>query len=195
MCGISFSRSMASTSSSPSFAETSCRLSRIQITEASCWRDDVGSHHLVVLVLEHVAVPDVAASIAFELDDDACDREGVNTGNVLPSHLAGSESVGGSGEDDLAGELVDSYIEGPAVEHLEADHVQVDGVGVVGEIDEGPDLGGVEDGSFGDGHVPVRAVEEHDAGAAKAVLVVGECELAGADGGGLGDADDGAESR
>jgi len=85
-------------------------------------------------------VPDIASGMAFEFDDDAGDGEGVDADRVLPSALVGRQFDGGSGEDDLAGELVDGEIEGPAVEHLKADHVQVDGVGVVGEVDEGPEM-------------------------------------------------------
>ncbi len=33
--------------------------------------------------------------------------------------------------------------------------------GVVDEVDEVPDFGGVEEWGFGDGHVPVSVVEEH----------------------------------
>lgn len=32
----------------------------------------VGPHHLVIFMFENVAVPDVAAGIALELDDDPC---------------------------------------------------------------------------------------------------------------------------
>jgi hypothetical protein len=71
--------------------------------------------------------------------------------------------------------------------------VEVHGVGVFGEVDELPDLGGVELGSLGDGLVPVLAVEQHDHGASDVVLVFVEGDGAGGDGGGLLQRGDGAE--
>ena len=110
-----------------------CLFSLLQLRSA---RDDIGTHHLVVFVLEHVTVPDVASGVAFKFHDDAGDSEGIGSDGIFPSKLAGGEGNGGAGEDDFSGELVDGNIERPAVKHLEADEVEVDGMGVVGQIDE-----------------------------------------------------------
>ena len=76
--------------------------------------------------------------------------------------------------------LIVEGVEAAAVEDLEADQVEMDGVGVVGEVDELPDLGGVEDGLFGDGLVPGGVVEQHAHGALHVVHVLVEGEAAGA---------------
>jgi hypothetical protein len=39
-----------------------------------CGQYFIGAHHFVVFVLQDVAVPDIAASEAFEGNDDACDQ-------------------------------------------------------------------------------------------------------------------------
>ncbi len=70
--------------------------------------------------------------------------------------------------------------------------MQVHGVRVFGEIDELPDLGGVEFGSFSDGLVPVLAVEQHEHGVADLVEILVERNGASGDGGGFGGAIDGA---
>ena len=85
-------------------------------------------------------------------------------------------------------------VEGAAVEDLEAHQVEVHGVGVFGEVDELPDFGGVELRKLGGGLVPVLAVDEHDHGAGRRLSWY-SCRVmgAGGDGGGLGDASDGAQ--
>ncbi len=72
--------------------------------------------------------------------------------------------------------------------------MKVDGVGVVGEVDEVPDFGGVEERSLGDGHVPVSVVEQHGDGTLDCVVDFDEGEVAGLDGGRFGDFGDGTES-
>ena len=66
-----------------------------------------------------------------------------------------------------------------AVENLEAHRVQVNGVRVVGGIDEAPDLGAVEGGLFGDGIVPVATVQQKQDGLAGEAAVFVEREQAG----------------
>ena len=46
-------------------------------------------HHFIVLVLEQVAVPHVAAGISLERHDDARNRLGVDPHRVLPPQFAG----------------------------------------------------------------------------------------------------------
>ena len=87
------------------------------------------------------------------------------TVSFQPSSL-GSGGDGGGEEAELLCALVGEDVEDAAVEDLEAHQVEVHGVGVLGEIDELPDLGGVEAGLLGDGLVPVLAVEQHDHGVA-----------------------------
>ena len=89
--------------------------------------------------------------------------------------------------------LEEEVVEGAAVEKLEADEVDVNGVGVLGEIEDLPDLGGVEGGFFGDGHVPGGVVEGHAHGILDPVHGLVEGEAASADGFAFGDAGDGAK--
>jgi len=51
----------------------------------------VGPHHLIVFVLEHVAVPDIASGVALKPDDDARDGEGIDANGVLPAEFVGRE--------------------------------------------------------------------------------------------------------
>ena len=146
------------------------------------------SHHFVVFVFEDMAVPDVAAGVSVEGDDDACDHGGVGAYRIFPSHFFGRGGLGGSEEVQRALGLIFKGVERAAVEDLEADQMQVDGVGVVGEVDELPYLRGVEDGLLGDGGVPWGVVEQHAHRVLEHVHALVEGESAGAGGGGLGDA-------
>src|ERR1700677_4708209 len=92
----------------------------------------VGAHHFVVLVLQDVAVPDVAAGEAFEGDDDARDHAGVGAHSVLPAALRGGGGNCGPGETYRSLVLELEGVERPAVEYLKADQVQMDGVRILG---------------------------------------------------------------
>ena len=84
--------------------------------------DAVGPHHLVVLVLEDVALPDVEP-LDVEGGVHAGDLAGVRDDGVLPAGL---------GELGRAGALQGARrrIEGLAIDHLELHQVEVDRVGV-----------------------------------------------------------------
>jgi hypothetical protein len=85
------------------------------------------AHHLVVFVLEEVAVPDVAAGVALEGNDDSGDLSGFAANGVLPAGF-GRRWYGGGGVAELAFVLIEEDVEAAAVE------------------DQLPDLGGVDDG-------------------------------------------------
>ena len=83
------------------------------------------------------------------------------TVSFQPSSLGAGGTAGAVKRRFLVRQVL-AGVEGAAVEDLEAHEVEVHGVGVFGEVDELPDLGGVEFGGLGDGLVPALAVEEHD---------------------------------
>ena len=66
-------------------------------------------------------------------------------------------------------------------------------MGIVGEIDQGPDLGRAELRSFGHRHMPRRPVEQHDHWVAGGLLELVESHLTASRGGGLGQADNGRQ--
>src|SRR5215207_10480937 len=88
--------------------------------------DAIRAHHLVVLVLEDVAVPDEQAG-AVEERLHARDLAGVGDHGVLATELP---ALGRTGD----------AVERLAVFYLEGDLVDVDRVGVLGEVVELPDL-------------------------------------------------------
>src|SRR6266511_5392413 len=92
--------------------------------------DSVWSHHLVVLVLQDVAVPHVQAR-EIEQRLDPRDLVRVSDDRVLVARLP---TLGGSR----------ATFERLAVHHLELHLVDVGGVGVLGEVVDFPDLGGPE---------------------------------------------------
>lgn len=155
--------------------------------------DEVGAHHVVGLVLEDVAVPEVFAGVALERNDDARDCVGWALHNVFPTEFVrcGWKEIA-SGDELFVREIVVDG-EALAVEDLEAHHVQMDRVDVFGEVDEGPDFGRVELDDFGHGFDPVLAVEEHDHGVAVVAIEFVERHFARADGLRFWDARDGAE--
>src|SRR5271170_1977241 len=89
--------------------------------------------------------------------------------------------------------LIGEDIEDAAVEDLEANEVEMHGMKVLGQIDELPDFSGVEARCFGDGFMPVLAVEQHEHRVADLVAVFVESDRASGYGGGFGDAVDPAE--
>src|SRR6266699_3207991 len=117
---------------------------------------DEGAHHVAVFVFEDVAVVHVAAAVGGETDGDFGDLVGVDADGVLEAAFVVVDGVvelvagvaferdgGGNGEvfDAMVGDLV---ADGASGEDLERVEVDVDGVGVVGEVDQLPDLIPVE---------------------------------------------------
>src|SRR5262249_7812570 len=88
-------------------------------------------HHLVVLVLEDVAVPDVLAR-QVELRLNASHLVRIGDDGILATGLPGLRPAG------------------IASEHLELHLMDVDGVGVVAEVGDLPDLGGAQGRILGD---------------------------------------------
>src|SRR6185312_10933706 len=106
--------------------------------------DLVRPHHFVGFMFEDVAVPDVSSGIRLEGNDDASGSSGRTLHHVFPAHFVrlGRHGWAGVAEGQrVAGEIV-LDAEAASIEDLEADHVQVDGVGVMGEVGEAPDFGG-----------------------------------------------------
>src|SRR5712672_4108703 len=113
---------------------------------------DEGPHHVAVFVFEDVAVVHVAAAVGGEADGDFCDLVWVDADGVfeaafvvvngvaqLVAGVAFDRDRGGDGDvfDAVVGDLV---ADGAPGEDLERVEVDVDGVGVAGEIDQLPDL-------------------------------------------------------
>src|SRR5262252_7461988 len=95
------------------------------------------THHLVVLVLEDVAVPDEAACGA-ELRLDACNLTGVGDDRILEPGLSRLRRPGWP--DGRAGVRVKLL----PVDYLELHRVYMNGVCVLGVVEDLPDLGGTE---------------------------------------------------
>src|SRR5271166_2690375 len=93
--------------------------------------DLIRPHHLVVLVLEDVAVPDVTAGKAFEGHDDSCDHLPISPHRVLPSSFARSGQFARAKKLEFVLGLIDPWFVVLAIENLEAYQMQMDGVCVV----------------------------------------------------------------
>jgi hypothetical protein len=119
----------------------SAKSGRNDISARSGGEDLEGAHHLVGFVFEEMAVPGVAACVSVKADDDAGDGTGEGADGVFPAHFAGLGVGYGAGPEEFFVHAVFVDVEIAAIEHLEADHVEMDGVGVVGEVDEAPDFG------------------------------------------------------
>src|SRR6266446_7194268 len=114
--------------------------------------DDDGAHHVAVLVFEDVAVVHVAAAVGLEADGELDDLVGVDADGVLESSFVGVDDVaefvaGVAGQahgrgrvavaDPVAGDGDRDRAPGEDVEGLQVD---VDRVGVAGEVDQLPYL-------------------------------------------------------
>ena len=122
--------------------------------------DDEGPHHVVVFMLDDVAVEDVLAGEVLKANEESEHVAGVDDGCIFPSGLAGGWWAGDA--DELEAALDEgSVVEALALEDLELNQMEMHGVGVVGGVDETPLLDGVEAGKFGDGLVVAFAIDEH----------------------------------
>ena len=104
--------------------------------------DPIRPHHLVVLVLDDVAMPNEQAGTVEERLH-ACDFAGVGDHGVLAAALPALRGAG------------DAFKRLP-VHHLEGDLVDVDRVGVRGEVVELPDLDRANRGVLGRRLVPAE---------------------------------------
>src|SRR5580698_3749064 len=106
-------------------------------------------------------MPHVTAGESFEGDDDTRDQARVGANCVLPAALRGRRGNRRAGETYGALVLKLEGIEGPAVEYLEPDQVQVDGVRVFRQIDQFPDLSRVQHRLLSHRHVPGSVIQQH----------------------------------
>ena len=106
----------------------------------------VGAHHFVVFVFEDVAVPDIAAGESLKPHDDARHHSRIGAHGVFPSGFARLRRHCGADVAHLALRRINLRFEGPAVEYLESNQMKMDGMRVVGKVEEVPDLDGVEVG-------------------------------------------------
>ena len=80
--------------------------------------DVEGAHHLVRRMLQHVTVPDVAAGIALERDDDASDQARIRLHGIFPAVLVVQGRQLRTGDPQLALPQVEVHVEALAVEDL-----------------------------------------------------------------------------
>ena len=141
-----------------------------------------GPHHVVVLVIQDMAMPQVArlgsgvegkiaARLRAPVQQQARDMAWERHHGVLPPRVVhhGRQRIL---RDAAAGAavvllepvasllLVEREVEGLQVEHLELDEVDVHGMRVGREVDEFPDLGGAHEWGFGHGVRPCEVGEE-----------------------------------
>ena len=103
--------------------------------------DVVGAHHVVGLVLLEMAVPEIASGISLKRNVDPRDHIGRTLHHILPAPLIriGRKRRAGKAKRSFLHE-VKVTIEGPAIHHLEAHMMEMNGVRIVGKIHQGPDL-------------------------------------------------------
>jgi len=114
-----------------------------------CSDDDQRSHHVIVFVVEDMAVPDV---VAFDIEGsfDECNCTGVADDGVLASGFSGFRGLDSRGVHGSTGGLWDASYD------FELDLVQVDGVCIFGEVVNFPCFAGTDFGFFGGGVHPAH---------------------------------------
>ena len=88
-------------------------------------------------------------------------------------------------EAELSRGLVGKGVKPSPVQNLKADQMEMDGMRVIRQVDERPDLGGIEHRSFRNWIVPVLAVKQHLHRFCDHIVDLAEREQAGLDGRGL----------
>jgi hypothetical protein len=111
-----------------------------------CWAARFASdhlirpHHLIVLVLQHVAMPDVAPCISFERHDNARDHARVGARRVLPSGFGRFRRRRRARISQRILVLISEGVQTAAIQDLKTDQMKMDGVRIVGQIDQAPDF-------------------------------------------------------
>jgi len=85
-------------------------------------------------MLQLVAMPHIAARVAFEANDDASYRHRVDAHRILPSPLIRGQLHRRASVNDLFRELVNGEVEWSPVQKLKPYHVQMDGVRIIGQV-------------------------------------------------------------
>src|SRR5581483_1391081 len=136
----------------------------------------VGTHHFVVAMFENVAMPHVAAGESFKAHDDARNHAGIGAHGILPTCLVrlGRNSGASESEDVLV--LIGKSIEAPAIENLKSNEMEMNGMGVVGQVHQIPYLHRIEGGIFSDGRRPSGVVQEHEDGILNQIVDLGQRE-------------------
>jgi hypothetical protein len=120
-------------------AEYSFTWSALYVAGSSHGRDHfVGTHHLVVFVLEVMAVPDVATGIAHERNDDPRYGQAVDPNRIFPTPLF---RVGGRGRTRVVQYARCRVVEGierSTIENLKPDHMQMNRMHILGHVSEFP---------------------------------------------------------
>jgi hypothetical protein len=100
----------------------------------------VGAHHFIVLMLEDVAMPDVASDKTFEANDDSRDHSWIRSNRVFPSSFVriGRYRRPRVLQDALV--FIEEGFEAAPVEDLESNQMKMDGVGIVGQVNQVPDF-------------------------------------------------------
>src|SRR5581483_8393542 len=101
------------------------------------------THHLVVFVLQQMAMPYIAPGLALETHGDARDHARIGAHGIFPAKFLRFGRYRRPGEHQLAMRVPCEQIERPAIDDLEAHQVQMDRMRITGEIDETPRLDSV----------------------------------------------------
>src|ERR1019366_2149281 len=105
---------------------------------AASRKDLIGAHHLVVLMLEDVAVPDVTARISGKRNDAARERLGVHARHILPAELICLRARGRVREPQRAESHELKCGETAAIENLQTHNVKMYRMHIVSEVQESP---------------------------------------------------------
>src|SRR5579862_1062723 len=118
-------------------------------------------HHFIVLMFNNVTVPDVSAGVSLESNDDARDHRWLRADRIFPSRLARIGRHGQAQAGKLFRPHISRRVESLSIENQKTHHMQMDGMGIVGEVDQIPDLDRIERGIFGYRRIPMRVVQQH----------------------------------
>src|SRR5665213_1712642 len=83
-----------------------------------------------------MAMPDVASRVTRERNDNAGDQSRVRLHGIFPAALVVCRPDLRAHQDQLAGSQVFIDVEAAAAKHLKARQMQMNGMGVVGQVEE-----------------------------------------------------------
>lgn len=140
----------------------------------------IGSHHLMVLVLQDVAVPRIDSCKVAKASDDPGHLSWICSDGILPTSLSHLRLRPFSGIDHPSRSLEFCYIKRLPVEDLESDKVKVNRMRIRRRVHEAPDLHSVENRLLADRVAP-SSVSQEKHKTAKLIGPLYQGQVSGAD--------------
>jgi hypothetical protein len=116
-------------------------------------------------------MPYILTRVAVKSDDNPCNALAVGAHGVFPSRFIRSKLCGRTTEANFSRQQEFRHCNTAPVENLEACLMQMNGVGVAGQVDEIPNFYGPKRRLFSNRIMPMLSIQQHAAGLPRKIVV------------------------